>query len=296
MDKKAGMIALFGKTNVGKSTLVNAIVGEPVSIVTPKPQTTRNVIRGIYNEERGQIVFLDTPGIHKPKQNLGKRMVSLAFEALEGVDGVIWMLEAAKPWDDEDDKLRGKLAPYGKSLVIAINKVDKLKDKSSLLPTIEKISGKFPDSHIYPMSAPDKKFINPLLEILFGVLPEGEALFPKELYTDQMEKRLAAEVVRKHIFMRMKEEVPFSTAVYIEEFKEPQNENQKLHISAVILVERESHKPIVIGKRGQTIKSIGIAARQELEVILGRGIDLRLFVKVKPDWSSDPNYLKEMGF
>ncbi len=295
MDKRAGIIAIFGKTNVGKSTLLNAVVGESVSIVTPKPQTTRNVVRGIFNEERGQIVFLDTPGLHKPDKNLGRRMVSIAYEALEGVDGVLWLLDASKPWGHDEERLKDKLRSFGRNLVIAINKVDKVKDKGSLLPIIAEISKVLPESQIYPMSALDKKFMGPLLDILFGILPVGEALFSEELYTDQVEKQVASEIVRKHVFMRMRDEVPYSTAVYIEEFREPPSEREKLFISAVILVDRESHKPIVIGKGGQAIKAIGISARQELEVILGCPIDLRLFVKVKPGWMDDPHLLKNMG-
>ncbi len=295
MEKRAGIIAIFGKTNVGKSTLLNAVIGESVSIVTPKPQTTRNVIRGIFNEDRGQIVFLDTPGLHAPDKNLGRRMISIAYEALEGVDGVLWLLDASKPWGKDEERLKDKLKPFGKNLVIAINKVDKVRDKGSLLPVIGEISKVMPDSQIYPMSALDKKFIGPLLDILFKILPEGEALFSEELYTDQVEKQVASEIVRKHVFMRMRDEVPYSTAVYIEEFREPRSEREKLFISAVILVDRESHKPIVIGKGGQAIKAIGTSARQELEVILGCQIDLRLFVKVKPGWMDDPHLLKNMG-
>lgn len=296
MEKKAGIIAIFGKTNVGKSTLLNAVIGESVSIVTPKPQTTRNVIRGMFNEERGQIVFLDTPGLHKADKMFGKRMVSLAFEALEGVDGVLWIIDASKSWGHDEEKLKEKLKPFGRNLVIAINKVDKVKDKGSLLPVIQNVSSVFPEAQIYPMSALDTKFIAPLLDILFKILPEGEALFSKEIYTDQMEKHLAAEVVRKHVFIRMRDEIPYSTAVYIEEFKEPPTERAKIHISAVILVEREAHKPMIIGKGGQTIKAIGISARKELENILGCPIDIRLFVKVKPNWTTDPDILREMGF
>jgi GTPase len=296
MEKKSGIIAIFGKTNVGKSTLLNAVIGESVSIVTPKPQTTRNVIRGIFNEERGQIVFLDTPGLHKADKNFGKRMVSLAFEALEGVDAVLWIIDASKEWGHDEEKLKEKLTPFGKNLVIAINKVDKVKDKGSILPVIQEISAIFPDADIYPMSALDAKFVSPLLDILFKKLPVGEALFSEELYTDQMEKHLAAEVVRKHLFIRMRDEIPYASAVYVEEFKEPPHERAKMHIAAVILVEREAHKPMVIGKAGQTIKAIGMSARKELEHIFGCQIDLRLFVKVKPNWSSDPDILKEMGF
>ncbi|NMC00555.1 MAG: GTPase Era [Thermoanaerobaculaceae bacterium] len=293
-SKKSGFVALFGETNVGKSTLVNTAVGEIVSIVTPKPQTTRTAIKGIYNDERGQIVFVDTPGIHKPKGNLGKMMVRIAYESLEGIDLLILMFDASKPLKiDKRTSKEFENATCPKFIVL--NKIDLIKDKRELLPKIEEISNFFKETEIFPISAVNVEDVRKLLDKIFERLPFGEPLYDEEIYSDIMEKQLAAEIVRKHLFMALKQEIPYTTAVYVEKFEEPQNERQKVFISAVILIEKKSHKPIIIGKGGQGIKKIGISSRIELEKILGRKIDLRLFVKVKPDWENDPQILRELG-
>jgi GTPase len=292
---RAGFVAIVGRTNVGKSTLLNGLVGEKVAIVTPKPQTTRNVIRGILNDPRGQIVFLDTPGIHKPRTQMNRTMVRRALESLEGVDAVLWMLEAPKPWHAEEEQLAERLERTGRPLVIALNKVDALKDKSDLLPLIEKLSARFPSAAVYPLSALDRKDYPGLLDLLFPLVPEGEPFFPTEIYTDQPERQLAAEIVREHAFQHTWEEVPHCIAVLVESFKGPEEEGGKVVIHCAILVERESQKPIVIGKGGQNLKAIGTEARKELQKLLGCGVELRLFVKVRPEWRENAALLREMG-
>lgn len=291
--KKVGVVALLGETNVGKSTFVNNAVGEMVSIVTPKPQTTRNAIKGIYNDERGQIVFIDTPGIHKPKGTLGKIMVKIAYESLVGVDLLIVMFDASKPLKID----RKILSEFEKALCpkfVVLNKVDLIKDKRELLPKIEEMAKFFKETEIFPLSAIKTEEVKKLLDKIFEYLHFGEPLYDEEIYSDIMEKQLAAEVIRKNLFMALKQEIPYTTAVYVEKFEESGNESQKVFISAVILIEKKSHKPIIIGKEGKGIKKLGISSRVELEKILGRKIDLRLFVKVKPNWENDPQILSEL--
>ena len=285
----------MGRTNVGKSTLVNGIVGEKVGIVTPKPQTTRNVIRGIYTEERGQAVFLDTPGIHRPRTRMNRNMVRMAYESIEGVDAVLWILDAGRPWLREEEELAKRLADSPIPLVLAVNKVDLVKDKKALLPLLEELAGRFPDVPLYPTCALDRDYDAGLLEILFPLLPEGEPLFPEDLYTDQLERQLAAEIVREQLFLRMRDEVPHCTGVLVEQFQEPEEGRDLLRIGCSILVERESQKPILIGKGGRTLKAVGTQARQDLMKILGCRVHLELWVKVRPHWRENVGILREMG-
>ena len=292
---RSGFVSVVGRTNVGKSTLVNGLVGEKVSIVTPKPQTTRNVIRGILNEPRGQIVFLDTPGLHKPRTRMNQAMVRLALESLDGVDAVLWLVEAGKPWGPEEDRLRERLAPAAAPLVLVLNKVDEVRDKARLLPLMAELSEKVPRAQIFPMSALSPEDLLRLKDLLFPLLPEGEPFFPADLYTDQPERQLVAEVVREHVFSRTFEEVPHCVGVLVERFEEPEEEGGKVTVHCAILVERESQKPILVGKGGRTIKAIGMGARKELQRILGCGVELRLFVKVRPEWRENAAILREMG-
>lgn len=292
---RSGFVAVVGRTNVGKSTLVNALVGEKVAIVTPKPQTTRNVIRGILTEERGQVVFLDTPGLHKPRTKMNQAMVRLAMESMEGEDVLLWMLDASEPWRPEEEQIAARLPQIKAPLVVVLNQVDKVKDKGRLLPLMQEIATRFPEARIYPMSALEPKDLPGLLDLIFPLLPEGEPLFPPELYTDQPERQLAAEVVREHLFRQMHQEVPHCAGVLVESFQEPEEEGGKVVIHCAILVERESQKPIVIGRGGQTLKTIGTGARKELQTLLGCGVELRLFVKVRPEWRENAAILREMG-
>lgn len=292
---RSGFVAVVGRTNVGKSTLVNGIVGEKVAIVTPKPQTTRNVIRGIYNEERGQIVFLDTPGLHKPRTQMNEAMIRQALQSVENVDAVVWILEARRPLRPEEEMLADRLAQIRSPLVIAVNKVDQLRDKAELLPRMAELSARFPDVNVYPMSALDTKDREGLLDILFPMMPEGEPLFPLDIYTDQLERQLVAEVVREHVFMHTYQEVPHCVGVLVEAFEDPETEGDKVVVYCAILVERESQKPILIGKGGKNLKIIGTGARKELQTLLGCGVELRLFVKVRPEWRDNRAILREMG-
>ena len=292
---RCGFVAVVGRTNVGKSTLVNGLVGEKVAIVTHKPQTTRNVVRGILNEARGQMVFLDTPGLHKPKTRMNQAMVRLAMESLEGVDAVLWVINVAESWRTEEEQIADRVARLGCPLVVALNQVDLLKDKAQLLPLMASLGARFPQASLYPLSALDPKDFPGLLDLLFPLLPEQEPLFPPELYTDQPERQLAAEVVREHVFLRTRQEIPHCVGVLVESFDEPEEEGGKVTLHCAILVERDSQKPIIIGRGGQTLKAIGMAARKELQQLLGCGVELRLFVKVRPDWRENATVLREMG-
>jgi GTP-binding protein Era len=292
---RCGFVAVVGRTNVGKSTLVNGLVGEKVAIVTPKPQTTRNVIRGILNEPRGQMVFLDTPGLHKPKTRMNQAMVRLALDSMEEVDAVLWMINASESWRPEEEHLAERVKNVRAPLVLALNQVDRVRDKSQLLPLMADLAKRFPNSPIYPLCALDPGDYPGLLDLLFPLLPEQEPLFPPELYTDQPERQLAAEVVREHVFTRTRQEIPHCVGVLIESFDEAQEEGGKVTIHCAILVERDSQKPIIIGHGGQTLKAIGMAARKEIQQLLGCGVELRLFVKVRPDWRDNASVLREMG-
>lgn len=292
---RCGFVAVLGRTNVGKSTLVNCLVGEKVAIVTPKPQTTRNVVRGIYNGGRGQIVFLDTPGLHKPRTRMNQAMIRSALASVEGVDATLWLIHASRPWHDEEDQIAALMRSSDKPLVIVINQVDTQPDKASLLPLMGDLSNRFPGVPVYPMCALDAKDYPRLLDLLFDVLPAGEPLFPPEVYTDQMERQLAAEVVREQVFLRTREEIPHCTGVLVEDFQEAEEEGGLLKIHCAILVERESQKPILIGRGGQNLKEIGTKARLELQRLLGCRVDLRLWVKVRPGWRDHWGTLQEMG-
>jgi GTP-binding protein Era len=292
---RSGFIAVVGRTNVGKSTLVNGLVGEKVAIVTPKPQTTRNVIRGILNEARGQMVFLDTPGLHKPRTRMNQTMVRQALESVEGVDAVLWMVDASHPWQAEEERLAAHLAKAGRPVVMAVNKIDTLGSRESVLPVLSDLALRVPECTLYPLSALDPSHYPGLLDLLFPLLPEGEPLFPPELYTDQPERQLVAEVVREHVFSHTFQEVPHCVGVLVESFEEAAEEGGKVTLHCAILVERESQKPILIGKGGQNLRAIGMGARKELQRILGCGVELRLFVKVRPDWREDASILREMG-
>jgi len=292
---RAGLVAVVGRTNVGKSTLVNGLVGEKVAIVTPKPQTTRNVIRGILTETRGQVVFLDTPGLHKPRTKMNEAMVRLALDSVKSVDAVLWLLEATSPWKHEEDLLAERLEGLAAPVVMILNQMDRLPGPAHALPLLADLSTRFPGHAIFPMSALNPEDRAKLLDVLFPLLPEGEPLFPPEIYTDQVERQLAAEIVREHIFAHTREEVPHCTGVLVELFEDPVEEGGKVAIHCAILVERESQKPILIGKGGQNLKAIGMGARLELQRLLGCSVELRLFVKVRPDWRENAAVLREMG-
>lgn len=288
---KSGYVSLIGRANVGKSTLLNACVGEKVAIVSRRPQTTRTRISGIRNLPGVQCVFLDTPGIHSGKKLLNRAMTEKALSALRETDVVVHMVE---PTAQDEGPIQNELKRVRTPILLAINKVDTLKDKRLLLPVI----GAFHETHLYreivPVSALTGDGLDLLLSSIVSLLPEGEALFPEDMMTGETERFLAQEIVREKVFEYTHQEIPHSTAVAVEDFT-VQQEKKLVSIRAAIYVEKPSQKGIVIGKGGAMLKRIGTQARKDIEALLGSRVFLELWVKVRREWTNDPGSLKEFG-
>jgi GTP-binding protein Era len=289
---RSGYVSLIGRPNVGKSTLLNAILGEKIAIVTPKPQTTRNRITGIKTLPHSQIIFIDTPGIHKPRQRLGEEMNRLAYESLEEVDIVLFMVEPEAPGSGDLFVLE-RIRQIDKPVFLLINKVDTVK-KPELLPVIDAYRELYPFREIVPLSALKTIGIDLLIETLEKYLPEGPKLYPDDIVTDQAQRFMASEIIREKIIESTKEEVPYSAAVEVEEWTE--REDGVVFIRANIYIEREGQKGIIIGNKGSRLKSIGTKARHDIEGLLGTRVFLELWVKIKKDWRSDERTLKELGY
>ena len=291
---KSGFISLIGRPNVGKSTLLNLLLGEKIAIISDKPQTTRNRILGIKNHPAGQIIFLDTPGIHRARSRLNQSMVKVALETYKEVDGVCFMIEADRPDNEENDFILGTLKKVEKPVFLVINKID-LIPKSELLPIMERYSRSRGFFQIIPISALLGEGAEVLLSELLKVLPEGPRLFPEDMITDLPERFLVAELIREKVFRLTREEIPYATAVTVENFKEREEKNL-IVIEATIHVERESQKGILIGERGKMLKEIGRLAREEIEALLGAKVFLELWVKVEKNWREDPAALRRLGY
>lgn len=290
---RSGTIAIVGRPNVGKSTLLNQILGEKVAIVSPKPQTTRNRVTGIRTSESSQMVFLDTPGIHQARSLINRRMVDVALATLHEVDCVLWLLAAQERIGPEDERIAETLTAVANPVLVLLNKID-LVSKGKLLPLIQRCSEMLPGKEIVPISALKGDNLPLVLELIEKGLPEGAKLFPEGEYTDQSERFLASEIIREKIFLLTREEIPYGVAVTIDEFTEKEEKNL-IVINATVHTERDSHKGILIGKRGAMLKEIGTKAREELEALLGCKIFLELFIRVDEGWTRDPNALREMG-
>jgi GTPase len=291
---KSGLVSLVGRPNAGKSTLLNRLVGQKVAIVSDKPQTTRHRIVGVRNAPEAQIVFIDTPGIHKPLHRMNKRMVDAAIDTLKEVDVVVLMVDAALKPGSGDAFVLDVVGRAGTSAVLALNKIDQI-DKPRLLPLMQQYAAALPFKAIVPISALTGDGEAELLRAIVDALPEGEALYPDDYLTDQSERHLAAELVREKVLHHTHDELPYSTAVLIDQFEEPKTEGGLTRIFASILVDQASQKPIVVGKGGEMIKRIGIEARKDLEEMLGGRVYLELHVKVREDWRDDERLLNEMG-
>ena len=294
----SGMVAIVGPPNAGKSTLLNHFLGQKISIVTPKPQTTRNRIAGIVNEKEYQVVFLDTPGLHKSEEPLNVEMVKIAMESLAEVDLVLFLVDVSLPLQEKNKNAKNaELSTYIEKIdcpaIMVLNKID-LIDRKMVLPMIESYTNLFPFQSVIPLSALKGDGTQNLLLEILSLLPVGPRMFPEDIPTDATERFLCAEIVREKVFLLTSQEIPYSTAVVVESFKE--NEQKKLvTIHATIVLEKNSQKGIIIGKGGKKLKSIGIAARKDIEALLGLKVLLKLWVKVKKKWTQDENFLKELG-
>jgi GTP-binding protein Era len=291
---KSGFISILGRPNVGKSTLLNRLVGDKIAIVSEKPQTTRNRILGIKNVEGGQFIFIDTPGLHKGRSELNQRMARTAITSGRDADVLLVMIEAPSPHVEKDrqmiESLRGsKGIPF-----LIINKIDLVK-KEALLPIIDQYQGLHPFEEIIPISAVTGEGVAILLDEILNDLPESPPYYPEDMVTDQTERFLVSETIRENVIQQSYQEVPYSTAVTIEEFKEHPERNL-IVIKGTIHVERDSQKKILIGKRGQKLKKIGEAARKEIETLLGARVFLELWVNVEKNWTQDPRALDRLGY
>jgi GTP-binding protein Era len=291
---KAGFVSLVGRPNAGKSTLLNRFVGQKLAIVSDKPQTTRHRIVGVHNTPEAQMVFIDTPGIHKPMHRMNKRMVDTATDTLREVDVVVLVVDVTSPPGPGDRFVLDLVKNVGAKTVLALNKIDRIK-KVDLLPVINQYARAVDFAAVVPVSAFTGDGVDRLENEIFAALPEGEALYPEDYLTDQSQRTLAAELIREKVLLHTRDELPYTTGVVIEQFVEPQRQGGMTTIHASILVESESQKPIVIGKGGEMIKRIGSEARQDLEAMLEGKVFLDLHVKVREDWRENERILDEMG-
>ncbi len=291
---KSGIVALIGPPNVGKSTLLNALLGYKISIVSPKPQTTRNRILGILNGPDYQIVMLDTPGIHRARSPLNLEMVKIALDSLADVDVIVFMVDVTFPLPGKIADAAEYLSKAGKPVILLINKID-LIDKNAILPILQAYRNLFPFEEMIPTAALHKDGTDLLIDKIIALLPIGPRLYPLDIPTDSTERFIVAEMIREKIFLLTSQEVPYSTAVMIDSFKEDEERN-RITIQATIYVARKSQKGIIIGKEGGMLKQIRGAAAKDAAKLLGARITLKLWVKVQKDWTNDARFLKELGF
>jgi GTP-binding protein Era len=298
MPFRSGFVSIIGRPNAGKSTLLNKLVGEKLAIVTPKPQTTRNRILGIVNvparkgRPAGQIVFIDTPGVHKPDSSLNKKMMREVHEALEGRDATLLIVDATQKFGPGDRFTLDLIKKVGGPVFLLLNKIDRL-EKTRLLPMIAEYSQLHDFREIIPISALTGDGLELLLDRVMAALPEGPRYFPKDQVTDQPERFLAAEIVREKVLLETAQEVPYASTVLVERWEESP---RLTSIAAVIYCEREGQKKIIIGRGGEMLKKIGTAARHEIERILGTKVFLELFVKVRPGWRESREFIEELDW
>jgi GTP-binding protein Era len=291
---KSGFAAIVGRPNAGKSTLLNAMLGEKIVITSDKPQTTRNRIQGIHNVPGAQIVFIDTPGIHEAKSRLNRSLVESATNAIQGVDLILFLIDASARHSADEEMILELLKTVQVPVILVINKIDAV-EKIKLLQLIERYSRLHTFREIIPVSALSGDGVEQLVELVCRSLPTGPAYFPDDILTDLPERFIVAEMIREKIFRLTHDEIPYSVAVEVESFKE-RPDGGIIAIGAAIIVERDSQKGIIIGKRGEMLKRIGTAARQEIERFLAEKVYLELFVKVSANWSENPQKLREYGY
>ena len=293
---KSGFVAIIGRPNVGKSTLLNKFLNQKIAIVTPKAQTTRNRIQGIYTTENEQIIFVDTPGIHKPRHELGITMNKAALGSLEGMDVILFVIEGNYPLGPADQMIIEYLKAVKTPVILVINKVDLVKDQEALKENIASYQAAYPFSGGITISATEGFNIDNLLKMITDRLEEGPLYYPADQILDQPERFVVAEIIREKVLLLTEEEVPHSVAVVVERFKQNEKNPNVTDISATIVVERQSQKKIIIGAKGAKIKEIGTQARLDIVKFLGNKVFLELFVKVEEDWRNKKRYLKEYGY
>ncbi|MBI9111188.1 GTPase Era [Maridesulfovibrio ferrireducens] len=297
---KFGFVALLGPPNSGKSTLMNHYLGQKVAIVSPKPQTTRNRISGILSDDDSQVVFLDTPGIHRMRGKMNRFLLETAWDALSSSDVIVVLFDAAF-FASKPHLMEQELAPLvkpvngsGRPVYVAVNKIDKVKDKAMLLPVMEKAQAMWPDAEFFPISARKGDGADVLLDKIKAALPEGAPMFPDDQISTVPMRFMAAEVIREKLFMSLQQELPYSTAVEIEFWNEDPEKNL-VNIGAIIYTTKSNHKGMIIGKGGQNLKKIGIKARTEIEEMLEQKVMLELWVKVREGWTEDVGFLRSIG-
>lgn len=292
-EHKSGFVAIVGRPNVGKSTLLNRIVGQKIAIMSDKAQTTRNKIQGVYTTDQAQLIFIDTPGIHKPKHRLGDFMVETAYSALREVDAVLFMIAADEKRGRGDDFIIERLKNVDSPVYLVINKIDKV-HPDELFGIIDDYRQQLDFKEIIPISATEGNNFETLMTTLVEQMPEGPQYFPDDQITDHPEYFIVSELIREKVLLLTRDEVPHSVAVVVDSMK--RNENDKVHIQATIIVERDSQKGIIIGKGGKMLKDIGTKARREIELLLGDKVFLELWVKVQKDWRDKQTYLTDYGY
>ncbi|MCX6617283.1 MAG: GTPase Era [Acidobacteria bacterium] len=289
----SGFVAILGRPNVGKSTLLNALVGSKIAIVTDKPQTTRNRIQGVVHQPNAQIIFLDTPGIHRADTRMNQRMMAEVREALKGCDLLLLMVDASRESGTGDQQALAMVQKLAIPAFLLPNKIDLLANKESLLPLIDRYRQQHPFAEIIPISAIAADGLQTLVERILAALPEGPQYFPPEYLTDQPARFLAAEIIRERVIALTRHELPYATMVLVDRFEEKPN---LLRIHAAVFAERPGQKAILIGVRGEMMKKIGTQAREELEKRFGQKVYLELFVKVRPAWRENPRFLRAIDW
>lgn len=293
---KNAFIAITGRANAGKSSLTNLLVGEKVSIVSDKPQTTRNRINGVLTNGDTQFVFIDTPGMHKARTRLSEHMVKSIRTSVDDVDCAILMADVTKKVSATEQELIRSFASHGTEVVLLLNKVDLLRDKADILPIIEQYSALYDFAEVIPISVKNRVNTDKILPVLERYAVEGEHFFPEDIATDRTERFMCAEMIREKILWTMHEEIPHGTAVEIEQFSSRmRGDTEIIDIGAVIICEKDSHKGMIIGKGGERLRQIGTLARQDMEELLGAKVNLKMFVKVKEDWRNRERFIMDLG-
>jgi GTP-binding protein Era len=291
---KSGFVSIIGRPNVGKSTFINRVIGQKIAIMSDKPQTTRNKIQGVYTTNHSQTIFIDTPGIHKPKHKLGDFMMKVAQNTLKEVDLILFMINAEEGYGRGDEFIIERLKQTNTPVFLIINKIDQI-HPDQLLPLIEKYKELYPFQEIVPISALQGNNVDTLLQQIEEMLPEGPQYYPEDQVTDHPERFIITELIREKVLHLTREEIPHSVAVVMDTLERREN-NQAIFVGATIIVERDSQKGIVIGKQGSMLKEVGKRARVDIEALLGSKVFLELWVKVQKDWRNKASQLRDYGF